>query len=76
MPLPPWNGRLYAHSLVGALVMWMPRRLDAEGGEFVDGGMELHQYLEDHLAKHLKVQLDLDPTGGLGGDKTYGPDPT
>jgi hypothetical protein len=37
----------------------------------------LHEYLEDHLAKHLKVQLDLDPTGNAGApDKTYGPDPT
>jgi hypothetical protein len=37
--------------------------------------MALHEYLEDHLAKHLKVQLDLEPQPGPH-DKVYGADPT
>ncbi|PSC69863.1 tetratricopeptide repeat 9B [Micractinium conductrix] len=35
-------------------------------------GEELHQFLEDNLAKHLKVQLDLEPEA----QTMYGPDPT
>ncbi len=49
-----------------------------EEGEFVntDGGsVPLHQYLEDHLAKHLNVELDLEPQPGPH-DKVYGADPT
>ena len=46
-----------------------------DGGEFADGGIALHDYLEDHLAKHLKVQLDLEPQLGAH-NKVYSPDPT
>ncbi|KAL4418733.1 hypothetical protein ABPG77_001790 [Micractinium sp. CCAP 211/92] len=35
-------------------------------------GEELHQFLEDGLAKHLKVQVDLEPES----QSQYGPDPT
>lgn len=49
-------------------------RLTPEG-DFSDGGMELHDYLEDHLAKHLKVQLDLEPQP-RPKEEVYGPDPT
>ncbi|KAL4428370.1 hypothetical protein ABPG75_002459 [Micractinium tetrahymenae] len=35
-------------------------------------GEELHEYLEDGLAKHLKVQVDLEPES----QTQYGPDPT
>lgn len=36
-------------------------RLNDSTGDFEDGGMVLHTYLESHLARHLKVQLDLEP---------------
>lgn len=50
-----------------------------EQGDFmtteVGGGVPLHQFLEDQLAKHLNIELDLEPQPGPH-DKVYGPDPT
>lgn len=47
-----------------------------DDGEFKQGDVPLHEYLEDHLAKHLNVQgLDLEPQRGAN-DAVYGPDPT
>ncbi|GAB4814460.1 hypothetical protein N2152v2_001506 [Parachlorella kessleri] len=43
-----------------------------KNGHFEADGEPLYAYLEDGLAKHLKVQLDLEPES----DNTYGPDPT
>ncbi|KAH7617113.1 hypothetical protein NADE_006899 [Nannochloris sp. 'desiccata'] len=50
-----------------------------EQGDFMTtdagGGIPLHQFLEDHLARHLNVELDLEPQPGPH-DKVYGSDPT
>jgi hypothetical protein len=50
-----------------------------EQGDFmtteVGGGVPLHQFLETQLAKHLNIELDLEPQPGPH-DKVYGPGPT
>lgn len=46
-----------------------------DDGDFEDGGMVLHTYLESHLAHHLKVQLDLEPQSSPSA-KVYTHDPT
>jgi len=45
-------------------------RFDNGDGTFTDGGTALHDYIEDHLAKHLKVQLDLEPQVGQHAKKS------
>jgi hypothetical protein len=57
-----------------------PREANAfaldEEGNFVDVGQRpLHEFLENTLARHLQVEIDLEPQQGPH-DKVYGADPT